>query len=167
MWTVEQQKKILMVRYGIGDGPNSPFYPLFADEEVAMYLEANNWNVRKTVRQMAIAASMVFSQMVYRERTGDIEVWNNVSIQYLKALENIINENTVSNFGTLIPYFGGIDWSVVDGYNNDPNSVRSPLTQINDNLMCDSFWDSDAKKIVINVKKPSGEEWNGAAFIIP
>ena len=167
MWTEEQKNKILIVRFNIGDGPNSPFYPLFTDEDVAMYLESNNWNVRKTTRQLAIAASMIFSQMVYRERTGDIEVWNNVSLQYLKALENIINENTVSNFGTLVPYFGGIDWAIVDGYNSNPNNVRSNLTQINNNSMCDSSWDADAKKIVINVKKPSGEEWNGAAFIVP
>ena len=38
---------------------------------------------------MAIAAAMQFAQMTYRERTGDIEVWNNVSIQYQKALQDL------------------------------------------------------------------------------
>lgn len=154
-YTPEEEKKIAMVRLMIGDSPGSPFYPLFEDEEIASFLEMNSWNVRRATRMAAIAASMNFAQMVYRERTGDIEVWNNVSIQYQKALENIISENTVSSFGTLRPYFGGIDWCTVQDYKNDPDNVRSPLATITD---CDSRYLDERGVILIELKStnPNG-----------
>ena len=55
-YTPEEVEKILLTRLNVGDGPNSPFYPLFSDDEVALYLRNNNWNVRKATRQLAIAA---------------------------------------------------------------------------------------------------------------
>lgn len=127
----QQEKELLtyQVRLMIGDTPTSPFYPLFQDEEIEQFLEMNNWRVRPAIRMAAIAASMQFAQFTYRERTGDIEVWNNISIQYQKALENLINEGSSAALPDgLKPYFGGIDWCVVNSYNADPNNVRSPLT---------------------------------------
>lgn len=165
-YTPEEVEKILLTRLNVGDGPNSPFYPLFSDDEVALYLRNNNWNVRKATRQLAIAASMLFSQMVYRERTGDIEVWNNVSIQYQKALENIIN-GSIDDYGTLRPYFGGIDWCTVNANNLNPANVRSPLTQINEQSGCFSRWDRNAKRVLIHMEKPDGEVWDGQAIVIP
>lgn len=129
-YTPEELEKIRQVRLMIGDSPGSPFYPLFDDDEIAQFLIMNNWNVRRATRMAAIAASMNFAQMVYRERTGDIEVWNNVSLQYLKALDNIIDEGSAANLGALRPYFGGIDWCTVKKYENDPNNVRSPLATV-------------------------------------
>lgn len=154
-FTDDEARKILQVRLMIGDSPGSPFYPLFEDEEIAQFLEMNNWNVRRATRMAAIAASMNFSQMVYRERTGDIEVWNNVSLQYLKALENIINEKTVSAFGTLVPYFGGIDWCVVEKYRTDPENVRSPLAKLGE-----SSYDPMSGTILINVIKEGDNNVN-------
>lgn len=127
----QQEKELLtyQVRLMIGDTPTSPFYPLFQDEEIEQFLEMNGWRVRPAIRMAAIAASMQFAQFTYRERTGDIEVWNNISIQYQKALENLINESSsVALPDGLKPYFGGIDWEVVSSYNSDPSNVRSPLT---------------------------------------
>ena len=113
----------------IGDTPTSPFYPLFQDEEIAELLDMNNWKLRPATRMAAIAASMQFAQFTYRERSGDIEVWNNISIQYQKALNNLINESSTAALPDgLKPYFGGIDWETVHSYNEDPNNVRSPLT---------------------------------------
>lgn len=165
-WTEEEQKKIMQVRLMIGDSPGSPFYPLFEDEEIAQFLDMNNWNVRRATRMAAIAASMNFSQMVYRERTGDIEVWNNVSIQYLKALDNIINENTLNGLGVLVPYFGGIDWCTVEKYKHDPRNVRSDLVKINE-PNCMSSYISGSKRILIQVENAEGEVWNGQAVITP
>ena len=164
-YTPEQIEAIKIVRLNIGDSPSSPFYPLFDDDEIATILEYNKWNVRKATRQMAIAASMNFSQMVYRERTGDIEVWNNVSIQYQKALENII-KGSVDDYGTLRPYFGGIDWCTVETNKLNPENVRSPLTQINESG-CYSQWDKFSRRVLIHVENPNGEEWNGEAIVIP
>lgn len=165
-YTPEQIAAIRMVRLMIGDSPGSPFYPLFDDDEIASVLEYNKWNIRKATRQMAIAASMNFSQMVYRERTGDIEVWNNVSIQYQKALENII-KGSVDDFGTLRPYFGGIDWCTVNKYNNHPDNVRSPLAQINQSECCSTEWDGRGLRILMHLKNLDGEEWDGQAVVIP
>lgn len=164
-YTPEQIEKILLVRLNVGDGPNSPFYPLFTDEEVVLYLKMNNWNVRKATRQLAIAASMLFSQMVYRERTGDIEVWNNVSIQYQKALENII-KGSVDDYGTLRPYFGGIDWCTTESNKHNPENVRSPLIRVGEES-CYSRWDKGAKRVLIHVENPNGEVWDGQALVIP
>lgn len=127
--TEEQELKVYQVRIMIGDIPSSPFYPLFQDEEIAQLLDMNGWRVRPAIRMAAIAASMQFAQFTYRERSGDIEVWNNVSIQYQKALENLINESSTAALPDgLKPYFGGISWEVVSAYNSDPDNVRSPLT---------------------------------------
>ena len=165
-YTPGQIEAIKLVRLNIGDSAGSPFHPLFEDDEIASILEYNKWNVRKATRQMAIAASMNFSQMVYRERTGDIEVWNNVSIQYQKALENIIN-GSIDDYGTLRPYFGGIDWCTVNTNNLNPANVRSPLTQINEQSGCFSRWDRNAKRVLIHMEKPDGEVWDGQAIVIP
>lgn len=128
-YTSEEELAIYQVRLMVGDTPTSPFYPLFQDEEIAQFLVMNGGRVRPAIRMAAIAASMQFAQFTYRERTGDIEVWNNISIQYQKALENLINESSTAALPDgLKPYFGGIDWQIVNGYNADPNNVRSPLT---------------------------------------
>lgn len=127
-YTPEQEKKIQQVRLLIGDTPSSPFYPLFQDEEIADLLELNNWDVYKAAKTAAISASFQFAQMTYRERTGDIEVWNNVSLQYLKALDNLINDDSFALPKGMKPYFGGISWKVIDEYNADCDFVRSPLT---------------------------------------
>lgn len=128
-YTPEQQKKIDYVRLMIGDTPSSPFYQIFTDDEIASILENYNWNVKKAIRAAAIAAAMQFAQMSYRERTGDIEVWNNVSIQYLKALEKLIDDNSIATLGEgLKPYFGGISWCEVGKINSNPDQVRNILT---------------------------------------
>lgn len=125
----EQDTQILQVRLMIGDTPTSPFYPLFQDEEIAQFLDMNGWRVRPAMRMAAIAANMQFAQFTYRERSGDIEVWNNVSLQYQKALQNIIDESSTAQLPDgMMPYFGGISWSVVDSYNANPDNVRSSLT---------------------------------------
>lgn len=164
-WTEEEKKKILQVRLMIGDSPGSPFYPLFEDEEIATFLEMNKWNVRKATRMAAISASLNFSQMVYRERTGDIEVWNNVSLQYQKALENII-KGSVEDYGTLRPYFGGIDWCTVETNKHNPENVRSPLVKI-DQDACPYDWSPNYRRLIIHAEKPDGEVWDGQVIVVP
>lgn len=148
-YTPEEEKKIQQVRVLIGDTPSSPFYPIFQDEEIAEMLELNNWNVYRAAKTAAVAASFQFAQMTYRERTGDIEVWNNVSIQYMKALDNLIGDISYSLPKGLKPYFGGVSWSVIDCYNNDPDYVRSPLTW--EDHDCSILGERRSRPVVIEV----------------
>ena len=128
-FTPEQQSKINLVRLFCGDTVSSPFYPIFTDEEIGSILEYYNWDLKKGVRATAISASMQFAQMTYRERTGDIEVWNNVSLQYQKALQDLINDNNILALGNgIMPYFGGISWCEVGKINGNPDQVRNALT---------------------------------------
>lgn len=128
-FTPEQENKIRLCRLYIGDTESSPFYQIFTDEEIASILEYRGWNLQKAIRDLAIAASMQFAQMTYRERTGDIEVWNNVSLQYQKALQDLINDNSIGALGVGIkPYFGGISWCEISKINGNPDQTRSTLT---------------------------------------
>ena len=130
-----QQEKdllVLQVRLMIGDTPSSPFYPLFQDEEVEQLLAMSNWNLRSGIRNAAIAASMQFAQYTYRERSGDIEVWNNISIQYQKALQNLVTESgTAALPDGMMPYFGGISFAAREGYvaNTDNRRLETLFPQ--------------------------------------
>ena len=120
-----------IVRLLIGDTPTSPFYQLFSDEEIQQFLDLNGGNVRQAARMAAIAASMQLAGWSTRERTADIEVWSSLSSQYLKALENLINDSSAGNLPNgLMPYASGIskiDWVQ---NNSNPDNIRSPLTKI-------------------------------------
>ena len=125
-----------VVRLLIGDVPTSPFYQLFTDEEIQQFLDLNGGNVRQASRMAAIAASMQLAGWTTRERTGDIEVWSSLSTQYLKALENLINDSSSASIPNgLMPYASGISWADMCANNANPDNVRSPLTQIK---VCDS-----------------------------
>lgn len=118
------------VRLLIGDVPNSPFYQLFTDEEIQQFLDLNNGNVQLAARMAAIAASFQLAGWSTRERTGDIEVWSSLSTQYLKALQNVIDNPIINLPNGMMPWAGGISWADVCANNANPDNVRSPLTQI-------------------------------------
>lgn len=119
------------VRLLIGDVSTSPFYMLFTDIEIQEFLDLNGGNVLQAARMAAIAASMQLAGYSTRERTGDIEVWNSLSTQYLKALQNLIDTPTGYTLPSgLMPYAAGISWTDVCANNNDTDNVRPPLTQI-------------------------------------
>lgn len=122
------------VRLLIGDVPSSPFYQLFTDEEIQFFIDYAG-SIIQAARMAAISASMQLAGWSTRERTGDIEVWSSLSTQYLKALENLITDasaNTLPN--GLMPYASGISWEDFNANNNNPDNIRSPLTQIR---LCD------------------------------
>lgn len=125
---------IMAVRILIGDTPTSPFYMLFSDIEIQFFLDQNNQNIQAAARMAAISASFQLAGWVSRERTGDIEVWSNLSTQYLKALENLIKQPVSTLPNGLMPYAAGISWSDVKANNANPDNVRPALTQIK---LCD------------------------------
>jgi hypothetical protein len=123
------------VRLLIGDIPGSPFYPLYTDEQIQEFLDLSNQNIQQAARLAAISASFILAGWSTRERTGDIEVWNSLSTQYLKALENLINNPIQELPNGMMPYAGGISWADVCANNSNPDNVRGRLTQIK---TCDS-----------------------------
>lgn len=96
---------ILSVRLLIGDVEGSPFYPLFSDDEIQRFLTLSNDNVFAAARMAAISASFQLAGWSSREKVGDIEVWNSLSTNYLKALDYFIK-----NPGMMIPP-GLMPWS--------------------------------------------------------
>jgi len=121
---------IQAVRLLIGDVPSSPFYQLFTDDEIQFFLDQNNGNIQLAARMAAISASFQLAGWSSRERTGDIEVWSNLSTAYLAALKNVIDSPITNLPNGMMPWAGGISWSDVCANNSNPDNVRSPLTQI-------------------------------------
>lgn len=119
------------IRILIGDSEGSPFYMLFSDDEIQAFLDMTGGNVMQAARLAAIAASMQLAGWNTRETTGDITVWNDLSKQYLKALENLIKDTSSATLPNgLMPYAAGI--SKIDWEANNANSdnIRPELTKI-------------------------------------
>ena len=124
------------VRLIIGDTPTSPFYPIFNEDELQQFLDINGGSVRQASRMAAIAASMQLAGYTSRERSGEIEVWSNLSTAYLAALKNLINDSGAGNLPNgLMPYASGISWADMCANNANPDNVRSPLTKVK---VCDT-----------------------------
>ena len=124
------------VRLLIGDTPTSPFYPLFSNEEIQQFLDMNGGAIMQAARLAAIAASMQLAGYTSRERTGEIEVWSNLSTSYLKALENLIDDSSAVNIPNGIrPYAAGISYKDICDNDSNPDNVRPPLVGIR---LCDN-----------------------------
>lgn len=136
--TEEQQSKINLLRLMLGDIEGSVFFPILTDSEYFVILEMNNWDVRKSARQAGYSIVFYLTQVNYRERTGDIEVWNNASLEYRKALTDFLNQNDSANLPQgLKPWIGGVSAKEVREYLSDPDYIRHPLASIS---QCSSWW---------------------------
>lgn len=136
--TPEQQTKINLLRLMLGDIQGSVFYPILTDEEYYTYLELHNWDLKRAVRDAGFSILFYLSKVNYRERTGDIEVWNNSSIEYRKALSDYLDDKGVGSIPPdLLPWVGGTSIKDVYKYINDPDYIRHPLASIS---QCSSWW---------------------------
>lgn len=136
----ELEELIALVRLLIGDVPQSIFYPILSDEEIGRILRLENWNALRAARRAATTIAFMMSTYNYRERTGDIEVWNNASIEYRKVLEMFLDETGSMNLpNKLLPYAAGISKLDVDAANDNTDRNRSPLVQI---TPCTAWWTS-------------------------
>lgn len=127
---------IEQVRVLCGDTEGSPFYQMLSDDEVQFFLDINGQNVMAAARQAAVSISLQLAGWTSRERSGDLEVWSNLSTAYLKALENLINDKSPGNLPNgLMPYASGISWDDFCANNSNPDNIRSPLTKIK---VCDT-----------------------------
>jgi hypothetical protein len=118
------------VRLLYGDSSTSPFHPLLSDNEVQWFLDQNNGNIQLAAKQAAVSASFQLAGWSTRERTGSIEIWNNLANSYLKALDNFINQKVTTLPSGLMPYAAGISWKSVNENNSNPDNVRPALTKI-------------------------------------
>lgn len=136
--TPEQEAKIKLVRILVGDTEGSIFYPALSDEEYYYILELNDWNVYRAARRIAMSIAFQLSGFTYRERTGDIEVWNNASLQYLKVLQLLLDDDSPVNLpADILPYAAGISKIDVNASNCNPDKNRSPLARISP---CIAWW---------------------------
>jgi len=134
----EQQAKINITRILIGDSTGSIFYPILTDEEYFAILELEHWDVKRAARRAGLSISMQLTMLPYRERTGDIEVWNNASLAYYKALQDFLDDSSPYTLPPdLIPYAAGISRADVEASNCNPDKNRSPLAQI---TPCTAWW---------------------------
>lgn len=113
------------VRYTIGDFGDPQ---ILADTEIQNFLDKYEGSVRRASLDAARAIMFYLARWPTRERTGDIEVWNEWANAYRKALEAFINDPNFS-IPNALAYAGGISKS--DMYANDSNqdNVRPAVYQ--------------------------------------
>jgi hypothetical protein len=90
------EELILQIRLLIGDIPASPFYPLLSDEEYERIITMFGTDAYACARIASYTAAFVLSGWPTRERTGDIEVYTNLSTSYLAVLKEF--NKSSSNF---------------------------------------------------------------------
>lgn len=117
------------VRLLIGATATSPFYEVLSDEEIEFIIESTD----SIYEAAKVAASAMYAQLVAiptREKTGEIEVWNDVVNGYLAFLDRFISTTTTANLKGLMPYSAGISWADITANISNPDVVKSKLTQI-------------------------------------
>lgn len=124
------EDKIALVRLLIGDVPSSPFYPLFADEDIESFLNLVGGDVRQAARYAAISGSMQLAGFSTRERTGNIEVWNDLSKNYLVALEMFLQNQDKEIPSGLMPWLAGQSKKELCGIKSNPDYLEPKLTNI-------------------------------------
>ena len=127
-------EKVNLVRLLIGDIPTSPFYPLFTDEQILSLLEMNGGKVILAARYAAISASFLLASTSTRERTGEIEVWNDLASNYRKALEDLLTNTDKDIPNGLMPWAGGISRRQICEYARNPDIPRNKLLNVS---ICD------------------------------
>jgi hypothetical protein len=128
---------IEQVRLYVGDTCSSPFYPVLSDDEIEFFLTKNGDNSFRAAKQAAISVYMSFAGVPVRERTGDIEVWNNLSKAYLDALNIFLKEVPSSYLESgIMPYAAGISWEDIITNERNLDAVLPELSDVNPLSTC-------------------------------
>lgn len=130
MKDLTDEEKIGLIRILIADIPSSPFYPLFTDDQLYDFLYLTSGDVFDAAKYAAISASMMMAGWTTRERTGQIEVWNSLASNYLKALEHFINSKKDRIPNGLMPWGAGISRTEMEEMLCDPDRVRNKLIDV-------------------------------------
>lgn len=108
---------IEQVRLTVGD--YSEDMQILPDETYQWFLDKNENNVNRSALEAARCILMELTKIPTRERTGNIEVWNEWANAYRKALLEMIR-NPALFLSVPVPYAGGISKS--DMRTNDANN---------------------------------------------
>lgn len=139
----EMQDLIELVRILIGDTEGSLFYPMLEDKEIVSILKLEDCNVLRAARRAATTIAFLLATTATRERTGDIERFNEASTAYKAVLDAFLSESgSLSLPNHLVPYAAGISHADYCKSVNNTDTRRSPLAQI---TPCNSWW-TDTKK---------------------
>lgn len=134
----EIEDLVALVRVLVGDVPASIFYPVLSDEEILTILYMEKCNVKRAARRVAMSIAFFMSTTSYKERTGNIEVINNASLQYQKVLSMFLTESGYNNLpDDIVPYAAGISVRDICASRADRDLNRSPLAQI---TPCLAWW---------------------------
>lgn len=101
---------------------------ILTDEDYQYFLDKYDGNVRRASLDAARAILFYLARWPTRERTGDLEVWNDWANAYRKALEAFLNDPNF-NVPNALAYAGGT--SKADMLANDSNNdnVRMKIYQ--------------------------------------
>lgn len=117
------------VRLYIGATSTSPFYALLSNNEIQFFID----NTSSIYEAAKFAANAMYAQIVaipIREKTGEIEVWNDIVNGYLKFLDKFISSTSAIDLRGLMPYAAGISKEDVLTNTSDPDVVKSKLSQM-------------------------------------
>lgn len=109
------------VRLLVGDLSND--FQILPDESYDYFLEKRNGNVNRAAIDAARCILFELTKIPTRERTGQIEVWNEWANAYRRALELFIKNPDLS-LSTIVPYAGGISKSDMKSNDMDNDNVR-------------------------------------------
>lgn len=135
---VEKEEYVKLVRILVGDTNSCMFYPMVDDDDILTLLELEKWNILRGAKRVAITIAFMLSSYPTRERSYDVEVWNEFAKSYKNVLDTFINDAHSLNIpNDVIPYAAGISKEDVSKYRGHPDTNRSPLSQI---TPCNEWW---------------------------
>lgn len=134
---------IEQVRVYIGDTITGYYYKatgdyLLSDDEIEFFLERSNQNSYQAAKLAAQAAIFQIISIPSREKTGEIEIWNDFAKLWVEILKMFLKENPAFLQSGLMPYAAGISYCDMYWNVRDCDVVKSPLTQIN-STCCDLY----------------------------
>lgn len=122
---------IEIVRFITQDNGNLPFLKvgdyIVSDEEIDWAIENYNNDVMAAARFCCHIIARWMARVNTKEIVGEVEVWNEVSKQYLNALKEFLNDKTLISVipKGVIPYAAGVSVSDLYRSYNDPDNPRA------------------------------------------
>jgi hypothetical protein len=115
---------IEQVRLNVGD--NSSDFQILPDDTYEWLLNKYNNNVNRSSLDAARYILFELTKFPTRERTGQIEVWNEWVNAYRKALELFLKDPTLQPF-VLVPYASGISKQDMQENDSVDDNVRPAI----------------------------------------